>query len=254
MQTNLKIDSTGFDRMMRTLTKKTGASYEKVLKSMTGEILNSAARKTLKADKKAMDESIRYSLSTRFVSSSGDKIRKAIDGSLIYQSQSMKRGHWIKLRRDFKLNAISDKNPSGAIIKGNLKTKINRALAEYRKRQTAMLKLKKSRVASSQKSFLEIMKKLRIPIKSTRGLGAAIKSKLTRGHGKALSGKIKSDRYGSTITIKSESESALNPRGKGINAFAGAFNGKVKEFNTALKKDLKGYVKGFSARNGFTIK
>lgn len=256
MQNNLNIDSTGFDRMMRTLTEKTGGSYEKVLKSMAGEVLSNAARKTIKADKKEIDKSIRYSLATRFVSSSGDKIRKAIDGSLVYRSKSMRRGHWIRLRRDFKLNAISAKNPSGAIIKGNLKKSINRALAEFRKRQKDILALKKGRTASSQATFLEIMRKpmLRIPLINSRGLGLAQKSKLTSNHVKALSGKFMKSKEDAAIIIRSRSDSALNPRAKGINAFAGALNGKVMEFNTALSKDLKGYVKEFSARNGFTVK
>lgn len=240
--------------MIRTLKKKTGASFEDVLKATTGSILENAARKTGKSKSKIITEAVKESLATRFVSSKGDKIRKARDGSLIFKPKGSGAGKWIQIRRDYKLNAVGAKNPAGKPLSSKLKGSVNKALSELRKLQAQIIKLKKGRIAASQKSFLEIMKKLRIKVKSTRGLGAAMKAKIGSTHGRALSGTVFKDKNTAAIVIKSRSQSALNPKAGGIRAFGAAFNGQAKAFATAASKDLEGYVKKFATRNGFNVK
>jgi len=250
----MSLDSQGFDNMIRTLQRKTGASFEDVLKASAGSILEGAARKTGKSSAKIIKAAVEKSLATRFVSQSGDKIRKAKDGSLIYKENGSKAGRWVRIRRQYKLNTVGAKNPSGRPLGKALQKRVNKALAELRKLQAKIIKDKKTRIAASQKSFLEIMKKLRISIKSTRGLGAAIKAKIGSSHGRALSGRIFKDKKNAAIIIKSRSQSALNPKAGGIRAFASAFNGQTKAFATAASKDLEGYAKKFATRNGFTVK
>jgi hypothetical protein len=252
MKTQMKINSDGFNQMMRVLEKKTGASYEKVLKGITGEVVTLAARKTGKSKAKLIKESVEASLATKFVSSAGDKIRKAKDGSLIYRANGWKGGRWIRLRRDYKLSPIGKKNPAGQTLDSKTQSRANRALGELRKLQSKILKMKKERIASSQGSFLLMLKKLRIPITSSRGLGQAIKATITKGHRRAIGAKFLKRKLFATIILRSKSISALNPNSKGFVAFKMAINGKVKEFENASKKDLKGYVKKFATRHGFT--
>jgi hypothetical protein len=254
MRNEMKIDSKGFDQMIRTLKRKTGASYSDVVKAISGSILEGAARYTYKTKAKIVSEAIKESLSTRFVSTSGDKIRKAKDGSLIFKPQGTEAGKWIRIRNDYNISSIGAKNPAGKNISGKLKTRINKALSQMRNLQSNMIKQKTARVASSQKSFLVIMQQLRIPIKSTRGLGAAIKAKMTAGHAASTSGQLIKDKDQAVIIIKSRSQSALNPKSKGIGAFARSFNGQAKAFAAAASKDLEAYVKKFATRNGFSVK
>ncbi len=247
----MSLNSKGFDRMIKTLQKKTGASYTDVLKGTTGAILENAARKTYKSKSKIITESVKKSLASKFVSSQGHKIRKARDGSLIFRLSGMAPGKWVQIRRDYKLNPVSAKNPSSRQLSPKFRAAANKALAELRKLQAKIIKDKKTRIASSQKSFLHIMKLLSIPIRNQRGLGAAMKVKLRVGHKSALSGRLYADKDKAAILIKSKSRSALNPRSGGIFSFRRAFNGQVKAFETAAEKDLETYTKKFATRNGF---
>lgn len=250
----MTLNSKGFDRMMKSLKKKTGASYEDVLKGITGAILENAARKTYRSKSRIIREAVKESLSTKFKSSSGDKIRKAGDGSLIYRSSGMAPGKWIKLRSDYRLNAVSAKNPANRELAPKFRASINRSLSELRALQKKIIKKKKERIASSQKTFLHIMKLLSIPIKNSRGLGDAVKAKLTTGHTSALFGKVYKDNATAAILIKSKSRAALNIKSGGIFAFSKAFNGQVKAFEKAAEKDLETYSKNFATRNGFIVK
>tara|TARA_R110000796_G_scaffold246820_1_gene371859 strand:+ start:463 stop:1230 length:768 start_codon:yes stop_codon:yes gene_type:complete len=254
MRNKMSINSKGFDDMIRTLKNKTGASYAEVIKGATGSILENAARNTKKSSAKILKEAVEESLSTRFVSSIGDKIRKARDGSLIFKENGSPAGRWLRVRRSYKLGAVGAKNPAGRFFDDDTKKRINRSLGELRKLQAKIIKYKKSKLASSQGSWLEIMHKLRIPVKSTRGLGAAMKAKIGSKHSKSVSGKLIKDNGKAAIIVRSRSQSALNPKAGGIFAFQKAFNGQAKAFATAASKDLEGYVKQFATRNGFSVK
>lgn len=251
MKNKINLNSDGFNRMMGVLEKKTGASYEDVLKGITEEILVLAAKKTGKSKKKILKESIQDSLSTKFVSSAGDKIRKARDGSLIFKPSGSPSGAWFRLRRDYKLSPLGKKNPAGQPLGSKTQTRVNRALGELRKLQAKIFKAKSARIASSQASFLLILKKLRIPVRATSGLGAALKAEIPPGHAKAVRGKLLKDNTVATIVISSKSQSALNIKAGGIRAFGRAFNGKVKAFEKATEKNLKDYVDKFKSRHGF---
>lgn len=248
------INDEGFDKMIEALRKKTAASYSDVLKSVTGEVLEGAARNTYKTKKKIVKEAINETLSVVFVASNGDKVQKALDGSLIYKAVGTPQGAWVRVRDTYKVNAIGAKNPAGRYFSSKMKARINRALAELRKKQQAILKVKAERIGSSQKSFIEIMKMLRIPVRSTRGIGRALKAKITSGHKRALNAKFKKNDKESHIIIKSESRAALNPTSRGIDAFGKSFNGKIKEFKMSSSKSLKGYAMKFAKRHGFAVK
>jgi len=251
---DLKIDSRGFDNMVRALHKKTAASYKDVLKATAGAVLENAARKTYSTKLKTIRASVEKIMSRTFTSSTGDKIRKAKDGSLIIKPAGLQK--WIFLRREYDLSNVSKKRPTGIGTKlsPRFQSRVNSALSEYRKAQKNIIANKKTRIASSQKSFLEIMKKLRIPIRSSRGLGKAMKAKITSKHGAALRGSYSiSDRVCSII-IRSKSRAALNPKSGGIFQFGAALNGQAKAFKIASKKNLKTYTEKFAQRNGFSVR
>ena len=249
----MQLDTDEFNRMMRILEKKTGASYEKVLKAVTGEIVTLAAKKTKKTSVAKLKESVLSSLARRFVSSAGDKIRKAKDGSLIFKAQGMKAGKWIRLRKDFNPSPIGKKNPAGQTLSPKTQARANRALKEFREKRKAIYDAKRERLASSQGSFLYMLKLLRIPIRGS-GLGPAMKAKIVSSHKSAIGAKFLKGKLFASIVIRSKSKSALNPDAKGFSAFRQAFNGKTKQFKNAAAKDLKSYVKKFASQNGFSIR
>jgi hypothetical protein len=252
-KSQMKMDAAGFNRMMATLKKKTGASYEDVLKAMTGEIVSLAAKKTKKTTAKSVTKSVTDSLATRFVSSAGDKVRKAKDGSLIFKQQGMQAGKWIRLRKDYFLSPIGKKNPAGQTLAPKTQARVNRALKELRDKQKTILQVKKARIASSQGSFLYMLKKLRIPVTAS-GLGPAQKAEMVEAHKRVIGAKLLKNDIEASIVLKSKSESGLNNNSKGIGAFRAAFNGKTKEFLKAVEKDLATYVKKFATRNGFSAR
>lgn len=248
----MKLDTDEFNRMMRILEKKTGASYEKVLKGVTKEIVVLAAKKTKKSSVAKLKESVSKSLSTRFVSSAGDKIRKAKDGSLIFKPQGMKAGKWIRLRRDFIVNPIGKKNPAGQNLTAKTQARANRALKEFREKNKTIYKIKRERLASSQGSFLYMLRLLKIPLMGATG--PAIKAKIVASHKRAIGAKFLKGKLLGSIVLRSRSSSALNPNARGFGAFRSAFNGKTKQFKNAASKDLKSYVKKFASQNGFSVR
>lgn len=254
MATPIKLDSTGFSRMIGHLKRGTGASLKDVTRAMTGRVLQNAATNTGKSSYKKIKADVDRSLGRTFVSSVGVKLRKAKDGSLVVKSSSFTNNKWVRVRPNFELKAIGKKS-AGHSFSPSQTTKINKALSEMRKRKSAMLKEKKKNISSGQATFIYMMNKLKIPLRSAKGLSNALKHKLSMAHASAVSAKENNatkDQY--LITLRSKSNAALNKYAKGIDGFRKAFNGQIKAFEIASKKDMKAYAKKFASKNGFTVR
>jgi hypothetical protein len=250
----VKIDTKGFDEMMRVLRKKTGASYLDVLKASAGSILENTARRTGRSNRKKIVKSVDKTLQYTFVASNGDKLRKARNGYLIYHSPSMGSNKFIRVRPVFSMKNVGPKNVASQSISKKYLRAINKGLSEMRKLRTKLINSKVQRIASSQASFLKIMRDIGVSVKSTRSLGMAMKVKLSGGIRSSSTGRIYRDKDNPAIIIKSTSQSSLNPYAGGIKQFARSFNGQVKSFQTALKKDITEYAKRFAKNNGFSIR
>jgi hypothetical protein len=253
-QSKLKIDTKGFDEMMSALRKKTGASYLDVLKASAGSILENTARRTGKSNRKKIVKSVDKTLQSTFVASNGDKLRKAKNGSFIYHSPFMGSNKFIRVSPVFNMKNIGAKNLASQSISKKYIRGINKGLSEMRKLRTKLINSKTERIASSQASFLKVMSDIGVGVKSTRSLGAAMKVKLSRGIQLSSMGKVYLNKDNPSILIKSTSQSSLNPHAGGIKQFARSFNGQVKSFQTALKKDITEYAKRFAKKNGFSIR
>jgi len=251
----VKLDDTGFNNMVGHLRRGTGATLKDVTRTVAGTILQNAAVNTGKSNFKKIQADVERSIGRVFVSSSGVKLRRGKDGSLIVKSPNITNNKWVRVRNDFDLKAISAKNPSGRDFSRKQTSLINKALGEMRKKKSQMLKEKKKNIASGQATFIYMMRKLRIALKGARGLGAALKVKLPLNHIRAISAKefeVGKDQY--IIMLKSKSMAALNPYAKGIDGFRKAFNSQVKGFEVAAKKNLKAFTKKFASKNGFTVR
>lgn len=249
-----KLDSKGFNKMIRKLSQKTGISYMDIIKSQAGSILENTARQTKASELKKLKKSVDKTLGYFFTASNGDKIRRAKNGSMIYRATSMPSGKWIKLRAGYRTNAISAKRPSMSDISKKYIKRINKAMSELRSAKTKIIAKKKLRIATSKATWLKIMKDLKIPIKSDRGLKKAMAARMSSKAKKPVRGKVHARKDDPFVIISSRSKAALNEYAGGISKFRKSFNGQTKAFATAAKKDLETYAKKFAAKNGFIIK
>lgn len=248
----IKIDATRFNQMMRVLDKRTAASYEQVLKGMTKDIILAAIKRTGVSKATIVRKAIKESVATKFISKSGDKLRKARDGSMVFKMQGSNK--WIKLRTNFDLKNISNKNPGSQAIGSGLRIRVNRAIQELKALQKKIIATKVARIESSRGSFILMLRKLRIPVSAARGLTKALKAEMTPGHKRSVGAKLLKKKLFASIVLSSRSRSALNPKARGIGAFRMALNGQIAQFKRMLNKDLKGYVKRFATRHGFDLR
>jgi len=255
MSNLVKINDAGFNKMVGHLRNGTSATVKDITRIIAGRVLQNAASDTGKSNYKKIVSDVDRTLGRTFISSLGLKIRKAKDGSLVVKSGKVTNNKWVRVRDDFKLNAIKGKNPSGRSFTKLQTGQINKSLSEMRKKRSSLLKEKKKNIASGQATFILMLRKLKIPLKNPKKLAAALKVKLPLKHAQAVSAKgtqVTKDQY--IIILKSKSKAALNPHAKGLDSFRKAFNSQIKGFEESSKRGLKKFVKQFAQRNGFTVR
>lgn len=262
MSTRMDINAQGFNNMVRALSKKTGASYKDVVRGITSAVLTRSAQLTKGSSAKKITEDVNRMLRKPYRTAEGDLIAVAKDGQVWYNGSGWQKDRWIQVNADGRLKNVGKTvlrtgNQAGrtATLSNKLRARINKAVKEARQTKSHQLKYKKARIHAGKKSFLEILKKLRIPIANTRGLGKAMKAITDPELGKAVNGfQSKSSKTDYEITISSKAQSALNPHSEGIFAFSRALNGNIKAFEKAAEKDLETYAKQFALKNGFIVR
>lgn len=262
MSTRMNINAQGFNNMIRALKKKTGASYKDVVRGVASSVLTRSAQLTKGSSAKKITEDVNRMLRKPYKTRDGDLVAVAKDGQVWYNGAGWQKDRWIKVNGDGKLKNVgktvqrTGRNAGqSATLSPKLRSKINNAVREAKTTKTHQLKYKKARIHAGKKSFLEILKKLRIPMANTRGLGKAMKAITDPELGRAVNGfQSQSSRTDYEITISSKAQSALNKKSGGIFAFSRALNGNIKAFEKAAEKDLETYAKQFALKNGFSVR
>lgn len=258
----MNINAQGFNNMIRALKKKTGASYKDVVRGVASSVLTRSAQLTKGSSAKKITEDVNRMLRKPYKTRDGDLVAVAKDGQVWYNGAGWQKDRWIKVNGDGKLKNVgktvqrTGRNAGqSATLSPKLRSKINNAVREAKTTKTHQLKYKKARIHAGKKSFLEILKKLRIPMANTRGLGKAMKAITDPELGRAVNGfQSQSSRTDYEITISSKAQSALNIKSGGISAFQRALNGNIKAFEKAAEKDLETYAKQFALKNGFSVR
>lgn len=258
----MNINAQGFNNMIRALKKKTGASYKDVVRGVASSVLTRSAQLTKGSSAKKITEDVNRMLRKPYKTRDGDLVAVAKDGQVWYNGAGWQKDRWIKVNGDGKLKNVgktvqrTGRNAGqSATLSPKLRSKINNAVREAKTTKTHQLKYKKARIHAGKKSFLEILKKLRIPMANTRGLGKAMKAITDPELGRAVNGfQSQSSRTDYEITISSKAQSALNKKSGGIFAFSRALNGNIKAFEKAAEKDLETYAKQFALKNGFSVR
>ena len=258
----MNINAQGFNNMIRALKKKTGASYKDVVRGVASSVLTRSAQLTKGSSAKKITEDVNRMLRKPYKTRDGDLVAVAKDGQVWYNGAGWQKDRWIKVNGDGRLKNVgktvqrTGRNAGqSATLSPKLRSKINNAVREAKTTKTHQLKYKKARIHAGKKSFLEILKKLRIPMANTRGLGKAMKAITDPELGRAVNGfQSQSSRTDYEITISSKAQSALNKKSGGIFAFSRALNGNIKAFEKAAEKDLETYAKQFALKNGFSVR
>ena len=252
-RSELTINSDGLNRMFKALEKKTGASYRDVVRGVAGAALENAAKKTKTANTKKVKVSVESRLRLPLKLSDGSKIGVAKSGKVWFQGAGWPSRAWALIRSDGKLQ-----NPparGSKLSRKNLQ-EIRKTIRDAKRAQKKELTYRKERIGMGAKTFLVLLKKLRIPFKNSARISQKVQgAKVDPKAKSALRAKERaSSRDDYNLIVNSQVQSALNPKAGGIGAFARALNGQAKAFKTAASKDLEAYARKFAARNGFKVK
>lgn len=257
MSGKLEIDDKGFRDMVEVLKKKTGASYEDVIKATGGAVLGNASKKTKSAKRANIVKSIENTLAFTFTSSDGIKIRRAKDGSTVAMVPGIQDNRFFRISKNYDRKAIK-KDQNYGVKSGKIRNRINKALAELRKERIKRIKEAVEQIGSGKATWLEIARQAKIKEQSISPKPPAFvkkaQLKMPSSHRRAISGNSYGDQAKFTIDIKSSSIAALNKNANGSFAFSASINGQVANFQRRIKKDLEGYVKKFASKNGFEVK
>jgi len=261
-QTRIEFDSSGMDRMLLELEKRTGATFEKVVRGVTAAVVTGAATKTKQGKPADVIKAINKVKRRGFITKSGAQITVTSANKVWYRGAGWKRNQYVLLNMNGKIENIGStafrtgKKRAGAInISAKAQAQINRDLGELRAWAIEQANYIKSQLGSGRASFLEMLKQLGLKPTTTRGLGRAMKVKLPPTHRAAISTKVmRGKREEFQIQVASRSTAALNPRAGGIRAFSLSLRGQVKGFEKAAQTDITEYAKKFATRTGITVK
>lgn len=258
----MDIDAAGFEEMIRKLKKKTGASYKDVVRGVTRRVLTGAAQRTYGSNVTKMREGVKKLLTRPFKVPNGDKVGVTTKGLVWYQGKGWQSNRWIYLNKSGKLKNVGKvvtrtgkQEGINVKITGELRSRINESISFVRKFKERETKYRLSLVHSNKKSWLEILRQLKMTPSNTRGLKKAMKATLNPKQKRSVRGferRIGKESY--EIIVVSRSQAALNKKARGIGGFAISLNGQVKAFERQTGSDLKKYTQKFARDNGFIVK
>lgn len=262
----MEIDTRGAREMFAALKRKTGMSYRDVVRGVTREILTAAAKRTKTTTPAKIKESVEKEL-RKPMNVNGDLIGRTKDGKVWYRGHSWGGRNFVLLDASGRANTNirkAQKQVPGAIrgrrastgvkLSSVARSEINRVVQAANNRRKRNLQEKMEKLGSSKAVWLEIMRQMAMQPTSTSGLSRAMKAKLHPSNRAAVSGRESGQGEQFAIDIRNQSRSSLAPKsGDGLNAFRFALRGKVKQFQTAAKKDLETYARRFAQRHGFDV-
>lgn len=261
MANEVQIDATGMNQMISHLRKYGKQQTRVVVRAVTGEILANAAKRTKAGSAKAVDESIAKNFRKPHEVPGVGFIGITKSGKVWANLAKFgNKDRWILLNEDGKLKNVpaqvrrTGRGSGTSKVGKDNRAAINRMVKIAKDFQGREKKYRKSLVGLSKATWYYLIDVLNL--KMPANAPAKYKNmRIPPAAKAALKGFEKaSSRDNYSIVIKNAVQAALNKNAKGIGAFSIAFNGKVKEFQRAASKDVRGFAKKFAARNGFEVK
>lgn len=262
MTAKMDIDARGFRDMIRTLEKKTGASYRDVVRDTATKVLASTASRTRTSTEKNAEEKVDRLFRKPVRLSNGDKVGVTKKGRVWFQQSGWDRKNWVLVSRDGRLNPPKSKvfrtSRSGRQyqykLPSRLKAEISQAVQMARNIMERESKYAKSVVGIGRKSWIHLMQTLRLKVPSKAKLTEVLNVKLPQSVKSVLSAKEEGRDDKFVIVISTKVQSALNKKARGFSAFRQSINQQSRTFKKNAEKDLEKYVKRFARRNGFIVK
>ncbi len=262
MATRMDINAQGFNNMIRELKKINKQALRPVVRSVTKDVLSSAAKKTKKAKASEINESVEKTFRKPFEVPGVGFVGITRAGKVWVNLISWgDRKKWALLHTDGRLRNVPKEvrrtgnyRPGSIVNLGrNNISQINsmiRASKEFMKREK---KYRKSMAGLSKASWYHLMRLLKLEIPSNAPK-YAVNMQIPRSAAAALSAwENVSGNDDFSIRISNTVQACLNPNAKGISAFRFALNGQVKNFEKRMKIDAKAYARQFAQRHGFSV-
>jgi hypothetical protein len=261
MAAEVKIDSQGFNKMIKALSAMHGKNSKKIVRAVSADVLTGSVRKTKAAKVKDITEGINKEFRRPFKVKGAGSVGLTKSGKLWVNLKSWNdKKKWALVGTNGKLvmnNQLltrtgkykpGSKVDLGAKQKSEIRSMINFAknyMAKENKYRKALRGLGKA-------AWIETMRKLRM--KTPSGPKYALAVKLPHSAKSKISARQVKEANNFFIEISNGVQSCLNPKAKGINAFRLSLNGQVSNFKTRMNMDSKKYARDFATKHGFTVK
>lgn len=248
--------------MIKTLQKKTGLSYKDVIRGVASTVLVSTANRTKAATEKKADEKVDRLFRKPFKLSNGDKVGVMKNGRVWFNQSGWSRDNWVLVRRDGSLKPPASEvfrtSKKGKQFKYKLPSKLRAEINQAINASKTIMKRErdyaKSAVGIGRKSWVHLMKMLRLNFKPSAKISEVMNVKLPQSVKSVLSATQQGDNDKFVITIKTKVQSALNKKAKGFSAFRQSINGQSRTFQKNINKDLEKYARRFARKHGFVVK
>lgn len=261
MATEVKINSKGFEEMIKALSRMHGKNSHKIVRAVSKDVLAGSAKRTKAAKVKQITESVNKEFRRPFkvkgtgsvgltksgkvwvnLNSWNDKKKWALvstNGKLVMNNQLLKRTGKYKPGSSVDL---------GAKQKTEIRSMVNFA----KKYMTKENKYRKALRGLGKAAWLETMRKLKMRLPG--GPKYALKIKLPQSAKSKIRARQVKEFNDFHIEIFNAVQSCLNPKANGMNAFRLSLNGQVSNFKTRIKMDSKKYASDFAQRHGFKVR
>ena len=257
----VEVDYRNFNKMVRELRKYSTIKTRPLIRGVTSDVLHAAAGRTktgsVKAIKDSLDKAFRQPFEVPGKGFIGITKNGKVWVNLVRWGNKQK---WLLVGTGGKMQNVKADQVMANARQGKFDKQTARDINELfkyaRKWRRNENKYRKSMIGLSQAAWLRAVRILKLPVRQQRGIK---KKSYTMNMPAKAKAAIKAfeqvrGRDNFTVVVSNAVQATLNKNSNGMNAFRLAMNGQAKRFQTAAKKDFKGYVKQFGDRHGFTVK
>ena len=261
MATEVKIDSKGFNKMIKALAAMHGKNSHKIVRVVSADILEGSVKKTKAAKVKDITEGVNKELRRPFKVKGAGSVGLTKSGKLWVNLNSWNdKKKWALLSTNGKLvmnNQLLKRTgkykPGSSVDLGAKQKSEIRSMVNFTKKYVEKEnKYRKALRGLGKAAWIETMLKLRM--KPPSGPKYALNVKLPQSAKSKIRARQVKEFNNFHIEIFNGVQSCLNPKANGMNAFRLSLNGQVSNFKKRINMDSKKYAKSFATRHGFTVK
>lgn len=262
MAGNVELNDQGMRRMILALQAKTGASYRDIVRGISADVINAAARGTRSTTPEKMRESVKKLFRKPLRLASGDRVGIAKSGKVwVCLAGWNPSQNWVLVSSNGELEMPGDRvwrtkegaRVSRVKLSPQLQGRIQAAISQAMEVWTQENRYRAGVVALGRAGWIEMLRRLNLPIAGGRKIAEAQRIRIPGTVSSAIHASERGSAKDFTIRIENNVQAALNDNARGTRAFRLAVNGQVRRFERAVQTDLAAYTRRFARRNGFTV-